>query len=414
MNRYITLIFAFLFLTSCTSDWIESFDSKEKKPFGTEVLQNEMETLFPDEKHVIIKRNFIDDVIENNTVTPSGNYIAIDNHISYNQYTSNELLAFVGDGNIAFLASRNLDYHLSQALGLYITQNSYDTYYQNINTKDDDFTLHLTAKNWVKQSFPFKRYLIDSYIWDYNDQTTSVLGYYENEIGKQEVNFVRVAYGDGAFYIHTQPRVFTNFYMLNDSHHAEYISHCLSYLREDAIFWDNHDISNRTRSKPFEVQNHDPEPESLSELDYFLEHDSLRMALYTTLLGFGLFLLFKTKRNQRIIPIIPPLQNTSVAFTKTISNLYLNNKSNEDIAHKKLTYFYEKIRSELRINTQHVDDLFLKSLEQKTQLSRKEINDLFIIIRKTNDKIKGETLYDEDLITLDQALHTFYTKTKLL
>ncbi len=414
MNRYITFIFAFFVLTSCTSDWVENFDSKEKKPFGTEVLEKEIATLFPNEKQVIIKRNFIDDVIESEEIDPNGNYIAIDSEVGYNRETTNELLAFVGDGNIAFLATRSMDYHLQEALGLQVSSDTYS--YQNLDfsKKDDDFVLHFTANNWSDENYFFKRYLTHSYIWDYNDQTTSVLGYYEDEIGGKEVNFVRVVYGDGAFYIHTQPRVFTNFYMLGDSHHAEYVSHCLSYLREDPIFWDNYNISNRSRSKTFEMNDYDPEPEVLSELDYFLENDSLRMALYTALIGFGLFLLFKTKRNQRVIPVILPLRNTSVDFTKTISNLYLNNKSNEDIAHKKLTFFYEKIRSELRINTNHIDDQFLKNLEQKTRLPRKEINHLFVIIRKTNDKIKGQTLSDEDLIVLDQTLHTFYTKTKLL
>ncbi len=398
------------FLIGCTSEWEENFDSKRTEPFGTQVLENEMATFFPDKKFVIIKKNFIDDVIENEQIEPSGNYIAIDSRVDLNKRSLDELLAFVEEGNIAFIAMHFMDYDLNNAIGLHLSYiyKSYDY------DKDDDYTLHLTAQNWSEQTYLFKRYLYDTHVENYNDQTTSVLGYYENELGEKHVNFVRVLYGDGAFYIHTQPLVFTNFFMLQDPSNAEYVSRCFSYLRDDHIFWDNYNISRRNRSKVYEEIDSDPQNNAFSELDYFLENDALRMTLYVSLIGFGLFLLFKVKRQQRIIPLIPPLRNTSVDFTKTISNLYLNRKSNEDIAHKKLTYFYEKIRTELRINTQHIDQQFIENLQQKTGLSKEDINSLFIRIRKTNDKIKGQNLSDEDLLELDQTLHQFYTKTKLL
>ncbi|MFV0531054.1 MAG: hypothetical protein ACK5MD_06410 [Flavobacteriales bacterium] len=410
MKNILYIVLCVFFFIGCSSDWEESFDSKKTKPFGTKVLENESATLFPDKKFIVIKNNFVDDMIENEEVEKTGNYIAFDSQFRMNKRSVDELLAFIEEGNIAFIATHSLDYYLNEALGLSL----YNYIDNSFKQKNDDFTLHLTAKNWSGRTYSFKRYLHESYISHYNDQTTSVLGYFKDKSGKKTVNFVRVVYGDGAFYIHTQPLVFTNFYMLNDPSHAEYVSHCFSYLREDQIFWDNYNISNRNRSKQYEEIDSDSQPEMLSELDYFLENDSLRMALYSSLIGFGLFLLFKVKRKQRIIPLIPPVRNTSVDFTKTISNLYLNNKSNEDIAYKKLTYFYEKVRTELRINTQHIDKQFLENLQQKTGLSKKEINTLFITIRKTNDKIKGQILSDKDLLLLDQELHTFYTKTKLL
>ncbi|APD07808.1 hypothetical protein UJ101_02308 [Flavobacteriaceae bacterium UJ101] len=410
MKKHLYIIPLLFFLIGCSSDWDENFDSKKTKAFSTKVLENETSTLFPDKKFTIIKKNFIDDIIENEQLDPTGNYIALDSNFNMNKRSIDELLAFVEEGNIAFIATHQLNYTLEEALGVNLTID----FPIPISEKDDDYTLSFVAQNLQQNHYFFERYLHNVSIQQYNDQTTSVLGYFENEIGNKKVNFVRIIYGDGAFYIHTQPLVFTNFYLLNDPSHSQYVSNCFSYLREDHIFWDNYNISKRSRSKTYEELNSNNQPEAFSELDYFLENDSLRMTLYSTLIGFGLFLLFKVKRKQRIIPFIPPVRNTSVDFTKTISNLYLNNKSNEDIASKKLTFFYEKIRTELRISTQHINDTFLKNLEQKTGLSRKEINDLFITIRKTNDKIKGQILKDDDLLRLDQAIHTFYTKTKLL
>ena len=62
------------------------------------------------------------------------------------------------------------------------------------------------------------------------------------------------------------------------------------------------------------------------------------------LLSIILFIFFNAKRRQRIIPIIEPLVNSTVDFTKTIGNLYFQQNNNADLINKKIIKPLEKIK----------------------------------------------------------------------
>ena len=54
-------------------------------------------------------------------------------------------------------------------------------------------------------------------------------------------------------------------------------------------------------------------------------------------------MIFNAKRRQRVVPIINPLPNTTLDFTKTIGNLYYQEGNHQNIVDKKIIYFLEKI-----------------------------------------------------------------------
>ena len=53
-----------------------------------------------------------------------------------------------------------------------------------------------------------------------------------------------------------------------------------------------------------------------------LQSQALKWAFYMTLISLILFVIFRGKRTQRIIPVIDPLKNATLDFTKTIGDLY--------------------------------------------------------------------------------------------
>lgn len=428
MRKIIYIAFLFI-IASCSqySDYEHEYlDANYKEPFGLYVMKQELKDLYPEQKFISIHRNFIDDVLQKKEVAKEGNYVAIADKFKMNGHTSDELLRWVSEGNVAFIAANELEYDynnvldgenggLSSALGIQFGTNTGSNPFNSSNaSQSNDFVLRLTAENFNNKNYSFERYLQYSNVYEYNANTTTVLGTYEDELGGIHPNFFRIKYGDGYFYIHTQPLVFSNHYLLKTPKNAAYVAGCFSYLREGSIFWDSDGTykDQRSRSKKIDKPE-ESKPASHSFLDEFLKNDSLRMALYTFLAGFVFFVLLRAKRRQRIIPIIKPLENTTVAFTKTISNLYLASDSNEDIATKKINYFYEKIRSDLRINTQHINEEFIIQLQQRTGYDRGELNKLFNLLRDMNAKILVSNVEDTDLIQLDQEIQKFYTHTKI-
>ena len=118
-------------------------------------------------------------------------------------------------------------------------------------------------------------------------------------------------------------------------------------------------------------------------------------------------MIFNAKRKHRIIKVIKPLENTTVAFTKTIGNLYYETKDHNTIIDKKITYFLEYLRRVYFLDTQSLDDKFIKNLSLKSGKKQPEIKKLITIIRQL--KAKREC-YESDLLRLNRTIEDFYTK----
>ena len=73
-------------------------------------------------------------------------------------------------------------------------------------------------------------------------------------------------------------------------------------------------------------------------------------------------MIFKGKRNQRLIPVITPLKNQTLAFTRTIANMYYEKSDHKNIATHKINYFLEYIRITHRLSTLKIDASFYEKL----------------------------------------------------
>jgi len=88
-------------------------------------------------------------------------------------------------------------------------------------------------------------------------------------------------------------------------------------------------------------------------------------------------MVFEAKRKQRVIPILPPLPNTSLEFVTTIGNLYYRNGNHKDIADKKIAFLLEQIRTRYKLRTNELDEAFFEALSSKSGKDIGEIRRLF-------------------------------------
>ena len=119
-----------------------------------------------------------------------------------------------------------------------------------------------------------------------------------------------------------------------------------------------------------------------------------------TILILSIFLRFM----QRIIKVIKPLENTSIEFTKTIGDLYFQHKDYGNVISKKITYFLEVVRSRFYLNTNEIDDEFVKKLALKSGNNLEKTKELIQYIKQ----LKGKTFHTEqDLLTLNKLMEEF-------
>jgi hypothetical protein len=180
---------------------------------------------------------------------------------------------------------------------------------------------------------------------------------------------------------------FTNFHLLKGNHH-EYAEKVMSCIPKGEVFWC--------------IQNQTGEVISDSPMRYILSQPALKWAWNIFLIGMLVFIFFNAKRKQRIVPIIKPLANTTVDFTKTIGNLYYQEGDHNNIIDKKIIYFLEKVRNEYLIDTHRLDDDFIKKLHLK---SGKKLEDIQNVVSLINAYRKNNYLsIEDDLLQINNAI----------
>jgi hypothetical protein len=360
-----------------TVDWEESFNEKSNNPYGVSVLYKELPKLFKNHKVRTVYHQpasylkaHAEDRFGNHIA--EGSFIIIGNSDYLEDDSIDELLHFVDSGNTLFISDYNYPQKIHDTLGIntkYLINEKDSISYQSleyVNTKD----------------IPIDRNKGDSYFFEFDSINYNVLGH--SKIDYKHVNFLAIPFGEGHIYLHTEPKAFTNYNILKDDRYT-YVEGVLSYLPDNNLYFDSY-----TKIQTGDDGNVEKE----SNLSWFLEQLSFRWAWFTAIIFGLLFMIFNAKRRQRIIRIIKPLQNTTVDFVKTVSNLYFETQDHKNLIDKKITYFLEKTRTDNNLDTTILDDTFIENLASKSNKKRKDVKNLidFIIWLRTKHAFSEENL----------------------
>ncbi|WP_203258542.1 DUF4350 domain-containing protein [Hyunsoonleella ulvae] len=373
-----------------TVDWEESFNEKSNKPYGVSVLYKELPRLFKDYKLRTVYHQPSSYLTANSEYgygdhEAKGNYIIIGNSDYLTDFSVNKLLEFVDTGNTLFIS----DYYFAEKL--------HDTLDIDVdfeyNAKNDSIS-YLSFKNKNLNTIKIDKNEGDYFFSSFDSINYTILGHSKTD--KKRVNFIKVPFGEGNILLHTEPKAFTNYHILKDDRY-QYVESALSYLPDDDVYFDSYS----KRQTPY------GDAEQESNLTWFLDQLSFRWAWYTAIIFMILFMIFNAKRRQRIIKIIKPLQNTSLAFVKTISNLYIETKDYKNLIDKKATYFLEKVRTDFNLDTSTLDEDFIEKLSGKAGRKQEDVKQLINYIKWLRTK---DELSEQSLVKLNRFIEDFYAQ----
>jgi hypothetical protein len=406
---------SFLAILACISlvlgcekktNWRENFRENSRDPFGLYILYNESPELFSDGYVTLLENNILDHL--NNLYYEDEaefHYVCIkDNADKITQQGVDKLLSYVEDGGTAFFSLNDFSVELRQTLGFQTKSlEPIITSWQNTEAtvsylKGLKGELKFTNKDFDDTSYAYDRNLRRHYFSNFDNYNTVVLGTQKIE-DKDEPIFLKVYYGQGIVYLHTQPSVFTNYNLLKDNY--EYAEKALSYLPDGEILWDP-----QLRWSDYQ-DNDDNTKESESIFNFFLQNPSLKWFLYLALIALFTFLLFNARRKQRPIPIIDPPKNSTLEFTHTISNLYLLNGDHKNMIDKKIQYFLEKVRSQYYLDTSNLNQEFIEKLAAKSGNKLESTKELISYILYLNQKEDG---VPNELMNLSKRIDKFFKK----
>ena len=390
MKGYKRFIFFFAFLLAMyivaemnrpkPIDWKITLSSTDKNPYGAYILYQQLHDLFPkaaiNTYHLPVYNQL------NHAQVTNTAYILIDPAIRMTTLDVDALLNYVIDGNYVFLASFNYSKVLMDSLK-FSAKRRFDL------LSSDSITINFKNPSLhADKNYGFQRMTLDGYFKTYDTTHSVVLG--NNKLN--DANFIKIPYGEGAFFIHTLPICFSNYFLLTRSN-AEYSAKALSYLPGTihSLYWDEYYKQGNRGSQ--------------NQLRFVLNNPWLRAAFRIGLLAMLLFIFFEMKRRQRVIPVILPLRNSTLDFVQTVGNVYFNQHDNKNIASKKISYFLEYIRSGFFLSTSHLNEEFIQALAKKTSVEEEKVIQLVSLIL---DVQQNNNISDAQLLELNRQIDYFY------
>lgn len=386
------LIIAFIDLASDKQiDWSKTYDQRDKIPYGLYVTREELPEILGSqvkiEDFTSTNYDFLKTFL---TAKERGSLVYIVNGFYEGKEVTGELLSFVERGGEVFISANNFPLYLMDTLG--IKQQFHYPYNFNevINVEDRPFSLVDGKTAYYKDlDYPGLFCNLDTV-------NTHIIGYYEVE-DKEIPNFIEIKRGKGRFLLHLEPLMFTNYYMLREDNFI-YGAAVLKLLSNKDVYWFDSTFKGTVEAK--------------TPLRVLLQNDGLRQAWYILLFGLILFLLFKSKREQRAVNVVEPEPNLSKEFARTIATLYYESGNPGNLIQKKVEYFLYDIRTHFQLDILQLEgEVFAKQLSLKTGVSLEECENLIKLLLRYR---KVRTSTDAELVELNKRIEDFKHKANML
>lgn len=339
-------------------------------------------------------------------------YLFVGKDFYYTERDLDSLMAFVANGNVAFFSA----YHF----GLWpdFNKNSLSMLAGNDNIcikmrMAAEATLQFTGAS-PDEVFPFhfqqgvERWLHD---WRYfagcrieDEFTIEVVSLFNDEFP----NMIAVAHGKGTIYLHLNPIMFTNYFFVEVAG-LDYINTCFQPFTGKKIYWD-------VASRNLEVVDDDDDDDDDKTddfpnfLTFIFSHRELNWAWHLMLAGVLLFVLFRSKRTQRIIPVIPAPKNRSADFVETVAALYYQPYNHQHIANEMRNQFLQFIVNKygIKVNLKNFAD-HIADIEYASGISGRDIHDIFVLAMQLEVSTEDSR---HRLLKLNELLDNFYTNSK--
>ncbi len=398
--------------------WVkDAYSEQSAQPYGTQVLHNLLKRYFPDKKLIDIQTDLTAElpIAEDHRAS----YVFVGEALFLDSLSTRHLLDFAEAGNTVLLSSKtipfDLMFHLYYAECAEAEWNDYEIVEDSFVTAtvltpplDKPVRLHYARQN-QPQSYRWA-FIEEQFFCDSLPQRP--LGY----LNGSYINFAEFPRGKGRFLLHTTPLAFSNYSLLRPET-REYVAAVLSYLPEGPIYWDSYsrvpEIVGRRRNQGQGFSRQLPTEHPFS---YILQQPPLAWAWYLLLGLAGAYLVFRAKRRQRIIPVLPKNENSSYEFISTIANLHFREKNYQNLCVQNMRLFLAQVRERYGLVAQldadtlkpRIDAAFLERLSLVAEVPVKQIQDIFT---QYTAAVQYEPTEDM-LIQLHLAMERFFKQAK--
>ncbi|RYZ55241.1 MAG: hypothetical protein EOP49_03240 [Sphingobacteriales bacterium] len=412
-----------LLLCGCTglfekkTNWNVTLSREDKNPYGSYLAYESLKQFFPTTDITPLSPGFRYNNMDNSMFQHGKPALllaaGLDFFISRDEY--HKLIRFASAGNEVVIFSRVLDRRLQQRLHCSIKSTGLED--APLNSFNDG-SINLasvaispdTTIRFGYQGRSLRGYFVyaDSAGIEEEEEAGEVIIYpdpYSTTDGSDTVELapdtlgwvgskpdaLRFAVGKGFITLHAAPLVLSNYFLLQDNN-IRYLEQFWNKLPSDYghIYW--HDYYKRSAKN--------------ADLGILLQYPATRWAFFLLVFTLLMYLLFESKRKQRIIPEMPPLENSSVSFAETVGRLYYNKGDHNNLAEKIIQHFLEWVRTHYFISTSKLDKDFYNQLRLKSGVPEAVVASLAELIQDVHEH--RSPIDEKDLYHIHQTVEQFY------
>lgn len=393
--------------------WEHNYEIEGENPYDMKVFYDLLETQFEVESFDERVEKELSDTPEKAKGT---SYLYIGQQAKYTEDEAWHLRDYVKAGGEAFIITQNINDSLAEIL-LYAEDCGGFANWKGFNQsvrkekiyasfKHPSINEHYYGFEYLKENYAeahYWRFIPSSAFCNsdkeesgYRDYPLASLGTFVDEEEKEYINFVRMQVGEGYFYFHTNPVMFSNLFLI-DTAGIEYANNVLAHINTDQLYWDRE--SSFSPTKEGEKRATKPQIAAKSPLEYIFSQPALRWSWYLFMSLGLIYVIFGAKRRQRKIPILETNRNTSLEFVETIGRLYFQQQDHKGIIKKQMHSFLAYLRQRYNLVTRDLDDKLIHRVAVRSKVDKEIINDIFVEyfrLRKTLEtpysKVNVETL----------------------
>lgn len=216
-----------------------------------------------------------------------------------------------------------------------------------------------------------------------------------------------IKFGKGEIFLNTTPELFTNYQFLTTDGY-NYSKTWLSQIPKDQpIYWLEIGRYKKT------IVNHESEDEerNSSYLQFIFQDRYRNIAISLFFIGIILFILFRAKRMQPIIPILSKKPNMSLIFADTITSIYFNQRNPMVMTRIQKANFYSIIQKHFNVDlSKNLSERTIQLLAQKANVSSNEIVSIVNRLKKQSES----NIDEKELLKTRKMILDFYKKSGII
>ncbi len=379
-------------------DWSVEYKKSNEQPYGLKLFYDIIKNR--KQKTTLIYNQAYEELDTNQS---NSTMIFVGTGFEVDSIGAMRILKYVEKGNRVLISSNYSPLSLIRYF-VPVSDSIYDYKEQHDSIVNIDFT-KARVPYPVKLKFHFQQFkdtaMRSWYVYrkQYFADTLSYYNYVPfSYLNDSNVNSFYILHGKGKIIVHANPILFTNFYLIRTNGY-EHLNNMLSQLHPGPVYWDDQ-YSSQTKNS--ETPHNNP-------LKFLFSHPYLQWAWYVFLITILLYLVFRSKREQRIIPLMPLNTNASIEYTKAIGTLYFQNKGHNHIASEMQQIFLSEVRARYFISTDMPEAQLIDQLSLRSGIAKNILYNLFKQFKHVSSSAEASS---DELINLYNAIENYHKKRK--